>query len=204
MSLLARRRAMMNAQKEDYPVLPAGYKRVQYIRKTARGPLCYFGLSDKPFKNNDLMVLRSTLDHNGATGAPGSSFINPGVIGISGVSNAEDTAPWIKYSDEGLFVCNRFTAQTATYGTPDILEAKISIGAGAIDYATGLYIGDYRNGIWQTAQWYGDFYGISFERNGQKYIDIWPCYRESDDVTGVYDIVHQTFKSCAGTRGPEV
>lgn len=203
MSLLARRRAMMNTQKEDYPVLPAGYKRVQYIRKTARGPLCYIELSDKPFKNNDLMVLRSTLDHNGAPGATGSSFTTPGVIGIYGISTQEGACPWIKYADDGVFVCNKFTTQTATYGTPDVLEAKISFGTN-ISYATGLYIGDYRNNIWQTAQWYGDFYGISFERNGQKYIDIWPCYRESDDVTGVYDIVRQTFKSCAGTRGPEV
>ena len=203
MSLLARRRVMMNAQKEDYPVLPAGYKRVQYIRKTTRGPLCYIALSDKPFKNNDLMVLRSTLDHNVDSGAGSSSFTTPAVIGISGISNKENVCPWIKYADEGVFVCNKFTAQTATYGTPDILEAKISIGD-LIGYATGLYIGDYRENIWQTAQWYGDFCGVSFERNGQKYIDIWPCYRESDDVTGVYDIARQTFKSCAGTRGPEV
>ena len=52
---------------------------------------------------------------------------------------------------------------------------------------------------WGTNGMYGRIYSFSVERDSKLIFNLIPCYRKSDNVVGMYDIVNDVFYTNAGT-----
>lgn len=189
--------------------LPSDYREVEYIG-TSNG--CYFSLGQREYENFGFYAKFSITKRNDTYG--------PHIISDANdvwwfVPRVRDTALKVKTKENSYSVLPTGTTLEASYNTDTVsnfvvngfIDAAPSVGA--TNMATMRYLCCYGGAPDSTAyQLVGTLYRVTFYDNNVKTNDFVPCYRKSDGVIGLYDMVERTFYGNAGsgtlTKGSDV
>lgn len=176
------------------PILPSEYQEVEYIEST--------GTQYINTNYTDVSDTRVELD-----------FVYTGILSTSSNYMGANGGNVLAVSANGRFSINA----CATGITPTVGERyKISSYRGVDDMRSATingveYIGTKasRNEIYHiftlggqphtTQRIYGKLYSCKIYYQGKIVRDFIPCYRKSDNVIGVYDVVNDVFYTNAGT-----
>lgn len=206
MNLLERRRAMMMQQ----PRLPWGYQEVEYLQSSGTQ---YIDMIYSYVVNDEIECSFSVDQETGA---------------IQGIFGNGNLPPYIGV----VLYMNNLKQLTSTIGGrlgSDIVRmGTITLGqkynirySGRDIYIDGAMVETVPNALtngtqsdfslfrrWNTNTYRGKMYSFSIKRNGTARHNFIPCYRKSDHVAGMYDLVTNTFYTNAGTGsfivGPDV
>lgn len=172
--------------------LPAEYQQVEYITSTGGS---YFDLPVLRFAANDVFRTIAKFQY---LGAESNNFWLAG----DGFSNAGIQYEYGKYGLVWWWGSDTFSGDTITYtetgtGVNSVIE---------LDWEhvyTTASVSDYRFRVFQRAGFAAEttdrrFWMLKVYLNGTLLHDLVPCYRKSDNVVGMYDIVGNVFYTNAG------
>ena len=172
--------------------IPSEYEEVEYIESTGTQ---YIDTNYTPVQGDDLEFKNVTINtFNGALFSAGIESYQLILLGLGSVC-------YYKYFQTGNAVASSFS--TITNGNIKVLNGNLYINnvlkaeadyGGAVD--TTLNIFRRAN---NTSNLIGKIGEIIISNNGIIKRDFIPCYRKSDNVAGLYDLVNNTFYTNQGT-----
>lgn len=211
--MIERRRMLMAGKKSR---IPSAYQEVEYLAYGSG--VCYIDTGFKPSNNT---ILDVKFDY---TPAPDPNNDHE-VLGVRGTLAYD-----LELNYDGIFYYQgggRSAYTSPTYRLTDggVYEFEVNKNK-LIELSTGIVYKEYtnfmqyqglynlflfgmsRSGVFER-QWYGKIYYCKiWENNGILSRDFVPCYRKSDNVAGMYDLINDVFYVNAGTGtfsvGPNV
>ena len=172
--------------------IPSEYEEVEYIESTGTQ---YIDTNYTPVQGDDLEFKNVTINNfNGALFSAGIESYQLILLGLGSVC-------YYKYFQTGNAVASSFS--TITNGNIKVLNGNLYINnvlkaeadyGGAVD--TTLNIFRRAN---NTSNLIGKIGEIIISNNGIIKRDFIPCYRKSDNVAGLYDLVNNVFYTNQGT-----
>lgn len=172
--------------------IPSEYEEVEYIESTGTQ---YIDTNYTPVQGDDLEFKNVTINtFNGALFSAGIESYQLILLGLGSVC-------YYKYFQIGNAVASSFS--TITNGNIKVLNGNLYINnvlkaqadyGGAVN--TTLNIFQRAN---NTSNLIGKIGEIIISNNGIIKRDFIPCYRKSDNVAGLYDLVNSTFYTNQGT-----
>ena len=172
--------------------IPSEYEEVEYIESTGTQ---YIDTNYTPVQGDDLEFKNVTINNfNGALFSAGTESYQLILLGLGSVC-------YYKYFQAGNAVASSFS--TITNGNIKVLNGNLYINnvlkaqadyGGAVN--TTLNIFQRAN---NTSNLIGKIGEIIISNNGIIKRDFIPCYRKSDNVAGLYDLVNNTFYTNQGT-----
>lgn len=189
--------------------LPSDYQEVEYIQTTG----IQYVQVDFPVSENDEIISKTML----LSIASGQSE-----AGFAGILITESGTNYFwelyYYVSSGSILID---AYPTTGDRPYMMSAVSGSGQTALNVQntlvskftrvpepkvlTSFLVGAYRTDRYPFA---GRIYSFAVRRNGYKVVDLVPCYRKSDSVIGLFDLVRQVFYTNAGSgafaKGPDV
>lgn len=172
--------------------IPSEYTEVEYLESTGTQ---YIDTNYTPVQGDDLEFKNVTINtFNGALFSAGIESYQLILLGLGSVC-------YYKYFQTGNAVASSFS--TITNGNIKVLNGNLYINnvlkaeadyGGAVD--TTLNIFQRAN---NTSNLIGKIGEIIISNNGIIKRDFIPCYRKSDNVAGLYDLVNNTFYTNQGT-----
>ena len=172
--------------------IPSEYTEVEYLESTGTQ---YIDTNYTPVQGDDLEFKNVTINtFNGALFSAGIESYQLILLGLGSVC-------YYKYFQTGNAVASSFS--TITNGNIKVLNGNLYINnvlkaeadyGGAVD--TTLNIFRRAN---NTSNLIGKIGEIIISNNGIIKRDFIPCYRKSDNVAGLYDLVNNTFYTNQGT-----
>lgn len=202
-----RRRLMMQQAGGGGGVLPPEYQQVEWIKQTnAGGQYFLFDFAFDPL--TDAMELEQdyVTDYGGTRTSFGYRLYHGSVtnalysVGGMGFWVANDTQSEVLKvgGTPKSFKCgNNIIEINGTVFSPSIVftnTPKYKFTWGALNDA-GVISVPYINLY---------FISLKISRNGVKFVNLVPCYRKSDNVAGMYDIINNVFYTNAGSGSFEV
>ena len=186
------------------PRLPIEYQEVEYIESTGTQ---YIDMK-YAYKINDEININFMKTKN--TGAIQGVFGNgnlPSYTGVSLYNLANGTLSITIGGTLGGEYCN--------YPTPILYnkQYKVKISGKEMyldDILVATVPNDLKDGTqedfslfrrWGTNTFYGRIYNFDIKRNNEYIFNLIPCYRKSDNVIGMYDLVSGVFYTNQGTGG---
>lgn len=201
--MLNRRRALMAVGESPAPILPSGYQQVEYIQSSGTQ---YFRVietvQNANIKKHKMQMTVAVHGQNTGTGiliGIGSAagywlgVVSSGTkIGLGSSATFAD----INIADKHIYEID-LTQGTTTYATCDG-TGQISRTQASYTYNVGMTM---FAGIETGAQYFCTCraYGAKVWYEGTLIRDLYPCYRKSDNVVGMYDIVNDQFYTNAGS-----
>lgn len=169
--------------------LPDEYQEVEYISREINGAYITCG-KNMNLNGCELYISASVSTESGERAIAGSNTTDTGLGGV-----------WELYpSGSGFRIWSNASAgykPTIVERTPFSLNTKFNVHISfAEGHNTGLVIGQYRSGAYQTDC---NIYSCNVYKDNIKILDLIPCYRKSDNEIGMYDTVSQTFYTNQGT-----
>lgn len=172
--------------------IPNEYEEVEYIESTGTQ---YIDTNYTPVQGDDLEFKNVTINtFNGALFSAGTESYQLILLGLGSVC-------YYKYFQTGNAAASSFS--TITNGNIKVLNGNLYINnvlkveanyGGAVN--TTLNIFQRAN---NTSNLIGKIGEIIISNNGIIKRDFIPCYRKSDNVAGLYDLVNNTFYTNQGT-----
>ena len=182
----------LNTPIEAKANIPSEYEEVEYIESTGTQ---YIDTNYTPVQGDDLEFKNVTINtFNGALFSAGIESYQLILLGLGSVC-------YYKYFQTGNAVASSFS--TITNGNIKVLNGNLYINnvlkaeadyGGAVN--TTLNIFQRAN---NTSNLIGKIGEIIISNNGIIKRDFIPCYRKSDNVAGLYDLVNNTFYTNQGT-----
>ena len=186
--------------RKDYYKLPKAYQEVEYIESTGTQWIDT-GVLGEAYAIIDCQGTEITTSSQIVLGTYTSSpsyfaqYSNTGKWGIS--SQVYGALTDIDYTTRAKFEINfsktnayiKVNGTTYTYDAPQVF---VDTETFALFRAKGRAATNY---YYANAR----IYSVSFIQNGTLIRNMIPCYRKSDNVIGMYDIVNNTFYTNAGT-----
>ena len=187
------------------PKLPAAYQEVEYIGSTTGGSSAaeYIEIGIYPQLSDALTIkFQATGDYSGDAIRPLGAY-TPGVeidgyrglrlwtnsaidFGGGNINIADGNIHTMSCSDVGAW---EYDGTAILTGNPIQTQQSISIVLFKARYLNRVLYG---NGTLRI-------YEFKYYRNGAAICSLVPCYRKSDNVIGMYDLVTNTFFTNAGT-----
>ena len=192
---------------DNSPMLPSEYQEVEYITFSGAQRLStgfYLNPSTDGF---DLKFKASTVSQNGMIIADTGGNVTTGsYIWVYYYNAGNKVGTWTKAGSttgspldtnthitkmlsKKVYFDNRLTKDwtSTTFGTPDY---EMLVGAGYYNANYSYYFK-------------GNVYSVIFYRNNEEAMHLIPCYRKSDSVIGMYDLVNGEFyiNNGSGTFG---
>ena len=182
----------LNTPIEAKANIPSEYEEVEYIESTGTQ---YIDTNYTPVQGDDLEFKNVTINtFNGALFSAGIESYQLILLGLGSVC-------YYKYFQTGNAAASSFS--TITNGNIKVLNGNLYINnvlkaqadyGGAVN--TTLNIFQRAN---NTSNLIGKIGEIIISNNGIIKRDFIPCYRKSDNVAGLYDLVNNTFYTNQGT-----
>ena len=216
-NILKRRRAMIAQTGGATPILPAEYQQVEWIG--SNGSQTY--IDSGVILTNDSLRIKTKVQ----IGAPGQYF--KFICGQANNSSTSSWVALYKSSSKkitfklnGNSSDNSIQSSETTNNSDLLIDAFVSGGDTESAYAemkveengvsttySGTYaVNNYAKKLWIMGTSYqaplglnGKMYFCTVWNGGEKVFDGIPCYRKSDSVIGLYDLVSETFKTNSGT-----
>lgn len=181
-------------------VLPSSYQEVEYIQTTG----AQYVQVDFPVSEND-EIISNTMLLSIASGTSEAGFA--GIL----VDESDTLYFWelYYYVSSGSILID---AYPITGDRPYMMSAVSGSGQTALNVQntlvskftrvpepkvlTSFLVGAYRTDRYPFA---GRIYSFAVRRNGYRVVDLVPCYRKSDSVIGLFDLVRQVFYTNAGS-----
>lgn len=214
-----KKRAFMSIVNNDKKLLPPNYQQVEYIESTGTQYI------DTEFYPKDGKYIMTAKIKSSVVPLLGVAQYYR-VFGNLSSENASDTTLY-RYQYRGLNEGTGYNTDAVCCGTAVNGEAKAlftwqnytdyEIEVDGIDKTytingkTAVYVGKVASYIAQTsiklmaANSTGTrdamkFYNFKVEnQKGERVVDMYPCYRKSDNVIGMYDVARNMFITNAGT-----
>lgn len=200
-----RRRYSGGVQSPSFSRLPEGYQEVEWIRPSAKG--AYINTGIIPNDNLDFNVKFSAYTYDGIQMIFGTKDPQYRIYFVSTSNSIESQFPnWGTYywiSDNAGFGVYTFSKEGSLFKLNDLYYNYAISGIESISNIH-LFNSSNEGGYYSTNY----LYYASFKDNGVIVREFIPCYRISDRVAGMYDIVNDVFYTNVGTGkflyGPDV
>lgn len=212
MSLLVRRRAMMGAKKEEHGV-PDDYQKVEWIKSDGnqyiiltpnikRTEFEKYKISADAEISNTMSTIGMIAAITEATGCWIGALSDGQHIGLSSSIYFQGIDIYTKHKYE-----IDLTRGTNTYATCDGINEIIRQRKASIVGPVALFAAVRDNNA-SSYKCKCKMYHAEVFYNGAKIRELYPCYRKSDNVIGMYDVVTDTFYTNSGsgtfTKGADV
>ena len=188
-----------------YSVLPAEYQQVEYLEST-NGTGQYINLGTRSYSSTDehdytFMVLSDSTGQNAVAGYYNGYMIGRRNYVVStGVTEVNHTINSTLFNGNvGADAIIELNVNTSSHA---LLENGVSLGTVSLSgsnsttYLFGLRYGN-------AMSWGGHYriYSYVHKNNStnDEFMHLYPCYRTSDNVAGMYDVVSNTFLTNAGS-----
>ena len=177
---MVRRRQLMGMQNPSR--LPKEYQEVEYIGANTSTRIQSYILTGVSGNNKTIEVKyeRTSTVANGPIIVASYNSANPSNI----------IAPWAAANGRVGGAGTTITPQSSTIYVPQIYTIEFKTTTAFIR------MGGWSDTVWTAAFRY--YYFRVFDENGLIFDGV-PCYRKSDNKTGLYDLVGQTFVPNSGT-----
>ncbi len=199
-------RATINKDGSALPLLPSEYQQVEYITFSGAQQIST-GYTLNPETDGFQVTFKaSTINQNGMMlGSTGGAYM------WSYYYQSGDRIAAYSNSTGGQVTTSVVPRDTKkhvmTYNSKKVYFDSNQIGdwtSKSFNAGSTMYIGSYGGAYY----FQGNIYGVSFYRNGVIQKDFVPCYRKSDIVIGMYDLISNTCYPNSGcgsfTKGANV
>ena len=188
---------------EDLAITPAEYQRVEYIENTTNAVI------SMPFSLTGADTVTMDIDITGAnsgwatlwccridgTNSTNTSFANvvDGTSVRTDYGTNQKTVTIENTLGRHLFVANK--GNFYIDGTQKASRSELEFTGGSVT----TLMASQRDGSSNDNYGYGKIYSFKVERGGKVIHNLVPCYRRSDSLAGLCDVVDGTFYSPSGT-----
>lgn len=204
---------MIRIKNQNYtpPRLPAEYEEVEYIESTGTQYIDTGVLTaqdiELDLKFSTGVTQRCCMGARYSTSSSslvwGYPEIGKAYVGFGGATTPYNTTPATLYDR----TMHNVILSSSKY-TIDGISQTIS-NRGTLSRFYNILLFTWSNaGVPDERMWVGNVYEFKIKKNDVLIRNFIPCYRKSDNVTGLYDLVNNQFYTNAGTgtflRGAEV